>query len=346
MDEELNEVTEVGAAEETAAEDVSTEVTEAEPTDMLGAMFADDAADDAAEDEPEPSAEGEGGALVAGETAEPETPATEEASQLEPEQQAAADEIEVPEDLSPKAQDRFRQLANENKELKAREQDVEQLHAGVQQIQQTIQSAFNDVSEFEEVITYATAVKEGRFEDARELLLKQVLQFEAHTGQSLTGGLVSQYQDLSDRVNNYELTEQDAMELAQNRFKQGQQQQAMQRQQQQAQEQYQAQQAQQMEQQQYQASYDAAVNEVGQMCGQWRATDLNWQANSEALLKYSAEHLQNKVHPSQWPAMVSAHYLALRSSTVRQPVTSPLSPAVPTDAVKKEPSNMMDAMFS
>lgn len=252
----------------------------------------------------------------------------------------------MPEDLSPKAQDRFRQLANENKELKAREQDVEQLHAGVQQIQQTIQSAFNDVSEFEEVITYATAVKEGRFEDARELLLKQVLQFEAHTGQSLTGGLVSQYQDLSERVNNYELTEQDAMELAQNRFKQDQQQQVAQRQQQQAQAQYQAQQAQQLEQQQLQASYDVAVQELAQMANQWAATDLNWQTNSESLQKFSAEHLQGKVHPSQWPMMVNAHYQALRASTVRQPVTAPLSPAVPTGTVQKEPSSMMDAMFS
>ena len=339
MDEELNEVNELGAAEETATAEVSTET---EPNDMLDAMFADAAA----EDEPEANADGEGDAPVAGDAVEPETPTTEEAPQQEPEQQAATDEIEVPEDLSPKAQDRFRQLANENKELKAREQDVEQLHAGVQQIQQTIQSAFNDVSEFEEVITYATAVKEGRFEDARELLLKQVLQFEAHTGQSLTGGLVSQYQDLSERVSNYELTEQDAMELAQNRFKQGQQQQAMQRQQQQAQAQYQAQQAQQMEQQQLQASYEAAVSEVGSMCQQWAATDLNWQANSEALQRFSTEHLQNKVHPSQWPMMINAHYQALRASTVRQPVTAPLSPAVPTGTVQKEPSNMMDAMFS
>ena len=339
MDNELNEVNELGAAEETAAEEVSNEATEAEPTDMLDAMFADDATTEA-------SAEGEGDVPVAGETAELETPTTEETAQQEPEQQAATDEIEMPEDLSPKAQDRFRQLANENKELKAREQDVEQLHAGVQQIQQTIQSAFNDVSEFEEVITYATAVKEGRFEDARELLLKQVLQFEAHTGQSLTGGLVSQYQDLSERVNNFELNQQDALELAQNRFKQEQQQQAMQRQQQQAQVQYQEQQAQQMEQEQIKAAYDAAVQEVAQMANQWAATDLNWQTNSESLQKFSAEHLQGKVHPSQWPMMVNAHYQALRASAVRQPVTAPLSPAVPTGTVQKEPSNMMDAMFS
>ena len=339
MDNELNEVNELGAAEETAAEEVSNEATEAEPTDMLDAMFADDATTEA-------SAEGEGDVPVAGETAELETPTTEETAQQEPEQQAATDEIEMPEDLSPKAQDRFRQLANENKELKAREQDVEQLHAGVQQIQQTIQSAFNDVSEFEEVITYATAVKEGRFEDARELLLKQVLQFEAHTGQSLTGGLVSQYQDLSERVNNFELNQQDALELAQNRFKQEQQQQAMQRQQQQAQVQYQEQQAQQMEQEQIKAAYDAAVQEVAQMANQWAATDLNWQTNSESLQKFSAEHLQGKVHPSQWPMMINAHYQALRASTVRQPVTAPLSPAVPTGTVKKEPSSMMDAMFS
>ena len=342
MDNDLNEVNDLGAAEETAAEEVSNEATEAEPTDMLDAMFADDATTDA----PEASSEGEGGAPVAGETAELETSTAEEAALQEPEQQAATDEIEMPEDLSPKAQDRFRQLANENKELKAREQDVEQLHAGVQQIQQTIQSAFNDVSEFEEVITYATAVKEGRFEDARELLLKQVLQFEAHTGQSLTGGLVSQYQDLNERVNNFELNQQDALELAQNRFKQEQQQQVMQRQQQQAQVQYQAQQAQQMEQEQIKAAYDAAVQEVAQMANQWAATDLNWQTNSESLQKFSAEHLQGKVHPSQWPMMINAHYQALRASTVRQPVTAPLSPAVPTGTVKKEPSSMMDAMFS
>ena len=81
MDNDLNEVNDLGAAEESAAEEVSNEATEAEPTDMLDAMFADDATTDA----PEASSEGEGGAPVAGEMAELETSTTEEAAQQEPE---------------------------------------------------------------------------------------------------------------------------------------------------------------------------------------------------------------------------------------------------------------------
>lgn len=255
----------------------------------------------------------------------------------------APDAEEMPADASPKAQERIRTLANEVRAFKEREADLVEKSQSIESFQRTIQSAFNNIDEFEQVITYATAIKEGRMADAKDLLLKQVLQFEAMTGESLAGGLLAQYPELKQQVDNFEMDEASAKDYARLKWQQEQQQQAVSRQQQEQQQAHNQQQQLLQQQQQWEADRSQAEQDIGRLAQEWSTSDLNWDANAKALREYVTQHLAN-VPPSQWVSVASTYYQGLRNSRPQRPSNTPLNPSVPTAAVQAEPKSMNDAV--
>ncbi len=252
---------------------------------------------------------------------EPESKAEEETEQ---------DPYETPKGLSEKAQERFQSLANENKELKARAEEVLNMRLGIEQIQQAAQESFGDEVYLQAAFDYGRSKRSGDTETWGRLLEKELRDYEAYTGKTFKP-LASNYDDLSQRVENFELSADDAQELARNRWQQEQQQAVLQQQQQAALHEQQQQQIAMQQQQQLEQAQASATQQIGALAAEWQRTDLNWAANQKALQEY-AQGMGN-VHPDQWVSMVQTYYQDLKAQVAPKPVTTQLRQGVPSQSV-------------
>ena len=255
-------------------------------------------------------------------------------SDAEPESKAETeveqDPYETPKGLSEKAQERFQSLANENKELKAQAEEVLSMRQGIEQIQQAAQESFGDETYLQAAFDYGRSKRSGDVETWGRLLEKELRDYEAYTGKTFKP-LSSNYDDLNQRVENFELSAEDAQELARNRWQQEQQQAALQQQQQAAMHEQQQQQLVIQQQQQLEQAQAHATQQIGALAAEWQRTDLNWAANQKALQEY-AQGMGN-AHPDQWVNLVQTYYQGLKAQTASKPVSTQLRQGVPAQSV-------------
>ena len=312
MDQDLIESEAVAEVESNEQETVESN----EPETLLEAI-QEGLKTDEPEAEPEPEEDKE-------EAAEPETKPLEEAK---PE-----DEDAPPEGISKKAQERFRNLTSR---LKEKDTELERVSNDLGGIRNMMKETGGRPEDFAKTFDYIRAINHGDFDVARNILEDQIRQFTVMTGKQFGEvDALSQFPDLRERVNNYQMDEQTALEMARHRS-------AQQQQQRQAQD---YQQRQQSEQQSVQVRQQA-ISEIDRMGAEWAKSDPDY-AMKESLITQQAKLISEQFPPQQWPAQVRLMYQTISSMPVQKPVASVPAPlrASGQSAGARQPSSMLEAL--
>lgn len=219
-----------------------------------------------------------------------------DADAAKPEGEAAKDEAaekddvsdeEIVKGLGEKAQKRFRELVNSNKEM-------EQRLTGFMGVIEDAQVTPQDVVD---LFAYGKAIRTGDFDTARAILAEQARQLELVSGKAVElGDPLSDYPDLKAGVDNMELTRDHALELARVR-----------RQTEETRRANDAQSRQQEAGQAYQQAAVAGFNDVKTLAAGWAKSDLDWKSK-EALMVKRAGIIQQTYPPQQWGAMMKVAY--------------------------------------
>lgn len=226
------------------------------------------------------------------------------------------DDLKTPDGLGVKANERFQALANEIRERRAKDEEIRQITETYQEFRRMANEGCDSPEEVANLFDYAKSVKNGDFDKVENYLREQVAQFEAFSGRSFGGGLMSNYSDLKQRVDDMELDEQTAREVAAARWQQQQLAQQQQQYNQFQQQQYQ----QQMELENARQMGAQAVNNFSM---EMAKSDLMWPEIEPKLTEYARKHLSD-VHPSQWVGALSSYYHGLKASM--QPVRQSSQP--------------------
>lgn len=248
-----------------------------------------------------------------------------------------AELTQMPEGLAPKSQERFQALANG---LKEREAERDEARNQVSYVREVFQTHGIQKEQFEQAAQILGAMNRGDWQGALQALDEQRKQISLIIGQPLPGvDALAQFPDLRTAVDNLQVTEQHAMELARARAQQLASQQQQQR----------AQQVQQTQQQEQQA-VQAATAEVDAYCKQLASTDMDYPA-IEAQLLPAMKDLLAGVPPNRWKTAIETQYSLLKrmASTVRgaspaapAPILRPTGQGSPATA----PKSMFDAMWN
>lgn len=259
------------------------------------------------------------------------------AQAAKPEEPAAADDdiTKMPEGLGQKAQQRFQALANGLKEART---ELEGAKQQVAYVQQQFQQHGVSQPQFEQAVAVIGMLNKGDYRSALRVLDEQRRQIALAIGEPLPGvDALSEFPDLRQRVDDLQMTEADAMEVAKLRR-----QQAMQ--QQHAQAQKQAWQSQQAEQQ----AFDAGMRAVDQWAKTTAATDLDYPRIEKLLMPRLQQMLQG-VDPRHWVSVVRAQYETIKEAAgqFRSPATATPDPLRPAGAgaTQRAPTSMHEAMW-
>lgn len=303
---------------------------EAKPT-MLDAMFPK-----AATEQPRdavgrflPKTPAEEAALAA--QAKPAAP-TVPTAPVVPKPETPEDITKMPEGLQPKAQERFQALANTNRELSTK---VETLDRQVSYIRETFQSHGITQPQFEQAAQFVGAINKGDFNSALQILDQQRMQLALAMGKPLPGvDALSDFPDLRQEVDNQQITEARALEIARHRLGQH-------AANQHAETQRQAQQNQQQE----QKAVEQGLSAVDKFCRDMQATDIDF-ASVEAKLLPRIQSLIAGVPPHLWVEKVKTHYELIKEVAAPRP-TPPQTFLRPTGTASPSavPKSMHEAMW-
>ena len=303
-----------------------------EPQSLEEAMFgAEPEAAEAAPEQEQPEAAPAENAEAADKPAE-DKPAAEQPT--EPAQDA---DLTEPEGLGEKASARFRELANQVKEYRAKDAYYQQMDETVQEFQRLAQESCNNGEEVAQLFDYAKAVKTGDFDTVEAYLRRQIQQFEALSGRSLQADLLSAYPDLQQQIGEMGLDAEMARQVAAARWQQQQQQEMLKQQQARQQQEL-------LQQQQWQETRNQAAQGINDFSAQMAKTDLMWPQIEPKLVEYAQTQLGN-LPPEQWLPAIQAFYNGIKQTMapVRQAV-QPLR-ASAAAAARAEPQTLEDAMF-
>ena len=322
---------EAQAEQATQAEQQQPE-TQPEPQSLEEAMFgAELEAAEASPEQEQPEAAPAENAEVADKPAE-DKPAAEQPT--EPAQDA---DLTEPEGLGEKASARFRELANQVKEYRAKDAYYQQMDETVQEFQRLAQESCNNGEEVAQLFDYAKAVKTGDFDTVEAYLRRQIQQFEALSGRSLQADLLSAYPDLQQQIGEMGLDAEMARQVAAARWQQQQQQEMLKQQQARQQQEL-------LQQQQWQETRNQAAQGINDFSAQMAKTDLMWPQIEPKLVEYAQTQL-GSLPPEQWLPAIQAFYNGIKQTMapVRQAV-QPLR-ASAAAAARAEPQTLEDAMF-
>ena len=212
-----------------------------------------------------------------------------------------------PENLQPKASQRFRDLVADNK---AKTSELVQATEAVSQIQKSVTESGLSPNEFATLLDYGKlAVSQDRTqkEQALNFARSEVKRLSQDMGVEVEGvDLLDGFTDLQDQVDNYELSRDHAVELANSRRVQ-------QRTESQQQQDYQYQQ----QQQQNKTSAQDAAKNIESFMDQQKKTDIDFDAKEKYLLN-QVDYIQKNYQPSQWASVVSQLYNAVGSMASTQ----------------------------
>lgn len=227
-----------------------------------------------------------------------------------------------------KKPENLRELRTSRDTLKAEKEHIE---STLNAIRETVQEAGVNATEFRGLLDYARAVKQGNFESALQVLDAQRAALARAMGRELPGvDLLSGHQDLAQQVQAQQLPRSHALELAQAREAQSQQQAWLTQQQQ-------TQQAQ----QQAQAQTEQAINQIGELSNQWAKSDPDYAAKEAILLKYLPQIRQN-FPPVMWANQVGMLYQTLNDA--RQVSKSPSALRAGAGAGSRTPRSALEAV--
>lgn len=205
----MSEEVKMAAEQEAQAEQQQQPETQPEPQSLEEAMFgAEPEAAEAAPEQEQPEAAPAENAEAADKPVE-DKPAAEQ-----PTEPAQDPDLTEPEGLGEKASARFRELANQVKEYRAKDAYYQQMDETVQEFQRLAQESCNNGEEVAQLFDYAKAVKTGDFDTVEAYLRRQIQQFEALSGRSLQADLLSAYLDLQQQIGEMGLDAEMARQVA------------------------------------------------------------------------------------------------------------------------------------
>lgn len=255
--------------------------------------------------EPSPETEVEAVTKALAENAEPgETPAPEKSveeapetpEQPTPEQSDDLDLYAEPEGLKPKAQERFRSLVDNNKKVTG---ELEQAKTAMAEIHKTVESSGMSPEEFGQMISYAQFANSPSKEDheyAFKLIKAEYERMAVKVGEEVEGlDLFADFPDIKEKVDGYELSREDAMEIVNSRK--------------------QLLQTQQNQTLQTQASNEAddkarSIEDVKSFMTGMEKTDIDFKSKESILLE-QVEEIRKNYPVSQWPVVVRQLYYNL-----------------------------------
>lgn len=244
--------------------------------------------------------------------AQPGQPGTQPA-QEQPQKPAAEDLTQMPEGLAPKAQERFQRLATTNRELTGQ---VEQLTGQVGYVREAFQAHGVQQPQFEQAMQVIGLMNRGDLQGALAALDEQRRHISLALGQPLPGvDALAGHADLRQAVDQGQLDEQYAIEIARNR--QGQQ--AQQQRHQQAEQQHAAQRTEQQ-------AVQSGTQAVDAFCRDMAAKDLDYPAIEAKLLPELSNLLQG-VPPQRWRGLVETQYRLLKQVATSSRSAAPQAPA-------------------
>lgn len=279
-----------------------------------------------------------------------ETPAEEEPKQGKPEPVAQPEKGITDDDLAPlnsknqATNERFHKITEGYKQ---KTQEVEELSNRVKQYEQSFEvlqkMGFNDESAARDLMQFADyrrVIATGDVDSFKKMVADQVRMFEAAHGKkvSIQASALDYFDDLRNKVENLDIDEGTALELAQKRAIEARISRERQSHAQQRQMQYQQEQA-----------LNQAVSQVEQLQANWAKTDPDYQAVLP-YLQAKMEEVGKSFPPHQWANVISLQYQSLKDALAAQnrqrDITTPLrgnsratgrvAPSNPVEAVLQE----------
>lgn len=328
----MSEEVKMAAEQEAQAEQQQQPETQPEPQSLEEAMFGTEPeAAEAAPEQEQPEA------APAENTEAADKPAEDNPAAEQPTEPAQDADLHEPEGLGEKASARFRELANQVKEYRAKDAYYQQMDETVQEFQRLAQESCNNGEEVAQLFDYAKAVKTGDFDTVEAYLRRQIQQFEALSGRSLQADLLSAYPDLQQQIGEMGLDAEMARQVAAARWQQQQQQEMLKQQQARKHQEL-------LQQQQWQENRNQAAQGINDFSAQMAKTDLMWPQIEPKLVEYAQTQL-GSLPPEQWLPAIQAFYNGIKQTMapVRQAV-QPLR-ASAAAAARAEPQTLEDAMF-
>jgi hypothetical protein len=285
------------------------------------------------------------------EAAKPEPTEAEKAAALKPGDKPAApaeDLTKMPEGLNAKAQERFQKLANANKEVTADRDDLktryEQVTAQVEPFREALQTNGVTREQFDQATAVIGLMNKGDLQGALAVLDEQRRLISLAMGKPLPGvDALAGFDDLRQAVDQLEITEARALEIARARSADAARTTQAQRQQEQRDQQDRAKQAKDAE----QTEVQTALTAVDEFTKKMQETDLDFAAIEAKLLPEIPGLLQG-VPPGQWVAKVEKLYALIKKTAggARRDLPHANSlRATGGNTLASQPKTMLDAMF-
>ncbi len=303
-------------------------------------------------DEPKEQAEysdaGASGAVDDGEKAKPEEEVSAEqkvdAEKPEPEKKEALSDADLAplDSKNPKTNERFQKVTEGYKQEKQRADtalaDVEKYKSSFESLKSL---GFNDAQAADDLVMFAgfrNVVASGDVDTFKQVIASQIKQFEQMHGKrvAIDVSALDDHDDLKQKVKNFELPEDVALEVARTRATQAREEQNKK-----------SLESQQAEQQQRNEVMNSSIAQVNAMEANWKKTD----PDASALLphlKAQMERIAKTFPPEQWPAVIEMQYQSLKGAMAqtvsRDTVSRPLRAAGHTAGLL-EPTNPQDAVL-
>lgn len=252
-----------------------------------------------------------------------------------------AEDLTPPDGASPQAAQRFQKLANAVKE---RDAQLEQLTAKHEEqvgyFRETFQQHGVQRPQFEQAVEVIGAINRGDYAAAEKVLLSQLQQIQLITGRATQQvDALADHPDLRDAVDNLQMAEAQAVELARLRTATAQQQATQQ-----------TQRSQQQTQQAEAQAVQQGTADVDKLCQQLQASDMDYAAIEAKLLPRLPTLLQG-VPPARWSAIVKEAYDLIKANARPaaagggQPSAQVLRPTG-TASPGAAPKTMFEAMWN
>lgn len=247
------------------------------------------------------------------ESDKPEEPESEDdeakAKEDEPEAKEEDDDEEpdihdMPEGLKPKAEERFQNLVNDNKEKTAY---IEQANEALNNMQEAVKQSGLDAQGFGHLIDFARMTNSNDQQDRRDAF--NLIKAEYHRQAQLLGekvegvDLLADFPELRGRVDDFELSEDDALKIAKAERLMAQQQEASQRSTQEAEMQKAS-----------NSEKEKALGQVSTFIDSMKKTDIDFEAKNSKLMGM-VDEIRQSYQPDQWPSVIKHLYGAMGSSS-------------------------------
>ena len=257
----------------------------------------------------------------------------------EVEDEADDDVYSEPAGLKPKAQERFRGLVEDNK---SKTEQLDKAEFALKEIHKTVSESNMSPEEFGYLIDYgrmAVSKKPEELEYALQTAQNEIIRISQLLGKEVPGvDLLADQPELQKRVDDYELSRDDALRIAKSERELAS---------------YKQVQTQQRDQQQVatkqQDVQQQSLDQVRAYMGKMKSTDINFSAKEARLVEQAAKVRQN-YPPEQWPTIIQDLYetMSIDSSAQKQSLkTSAPTPMQSTTSTvgSTVPKTMQEAVM-